>query len=133
MTTKAEEFVTLLESLPEYREAFDVSGFFGLAGEVLPRVMIREPKKADEDAAVTSAHKYLETLDHQDVDVLEDAKSIELLFRVCRDPEKPSYPRFPGPEWMRKNLTGWHVAKLMALVCSVQENASKQGEAADAT
>lgn len=127
--TKASELIALVESLPEYRETFDVSGFFGLAGAALPRVTIREPKKADEDAAVTAAHKYAESLGHADPDVLEDAKSIEILFRVCRDPERPGYPLFPGPDWMRKNLTGWHVAKLMALVCAVQENASKQGDA----
>jgi hypothetical protein len=114
---------------------FDVQGFFGLGDKEIHKVAIRVNTKAEEDAAVVAAHKYAKAISEglvdakQDGDILSDGKAIEALFRACRaageksDDEsrlKIDYPSFPGPQWMRKNMTTDQIATLLNLYQEVR-------------
>jgi len=110
---------------------FDVSGFFGLGDKEIPKLAIRVATKAEEDAALVAAHATVKKLAagdseaRADFDLLGDQKLIQIIFRICFSAtEKTSdgtrYPAFPGPDWMRKNLTTDQIAVLMNLCHGVR-------------
>lgn len=112
---------------------FDVQGFFGLGNKEVSRVGIRVNTKAEEDFSVVSAHKYVKAVSEgieearEDLDLLNDSKAIEALFRACKEvndeaegPDRHKYPAFPGPKWMRSNLTTDQIAVLLNLYHEVR-------------
>ena len=108
---------------------FDVQGFFGVGNKEVHKVSIRVNTKSEEDAAVVAAHKYSKAVSEglldarQDGDILSDGKAIEALFRACRaagEEDGIDYPAFPGPQWMRKNLTTDQIATLLNLYQEVR-------------
>jgi len=135
------KFALAVEARPRRAYEFDVGGFFGLGGLPIHKIAIRVAVKSEEDVAIVSAYDYLTkagaTADsgaRTDADILNDAKAIEVLFRCCQraepgDPAKnvPSdeaqgyrYSAFPGPEWMRNNLTTDQLATILNLVNEVR-------------
>ena len=108
---------------------FEVQSFFGLGDKQIHRVAIRVNTKSEEDVAVVAAHKYAKTVSEgmadakKDGDILNDGKAIEALFRACRAAGESGdidYPAFPGPQWMRKNLTTDQIATLLNLYHEVR-------------
>lgn len=112
---------------------FDVQGFFSLGDREVAKVGIRVNTKSEEDFSVVSAHKYVKAVSEgieeaaQDMDLLNDSKAIEALFRACKevneDAEEGSrnkYAAFPGPKWMRENLTTDQIATLLNLYHEVR-------------
>lgn len=110
---------------PPLRE-FDVNGFFGLGDKPLPKVAMRLARKCEEDTAVRGAHEYVTKVANgldavkTDTDIVNDSKAIEILWRVCRDPDDPKYPLFASPNRMREKLGTDHIACLMNLYDSVR-------------
>jgi hypothetical protein len=148
--TKVDEGKSALAAAIEARGrrayVFDVTGFFGPGAREMPRIGFRVAVKAEEDNAIVLAHGYAHQRSlaagdaaesaRKDADLLGDAKLIHALCEVCRDVKPvggeiaPSandaawgiskYSAFPGPEWMRKNLTTDHLAALMNLYTEVR-------------
>ncbi|NIV35917.1 MAG: hypothetical protein GWN58_42645 [Anaerolineae bacterium] len=106
----------------------------GHDGTPLTRVCYRINSKADEDLAVAAAHAQVHRIAElaeqgkdafrQDGDVLTDNKSIQALYRCCRDPENPERTLFPTPEWMRRELDTDTIAGLLNgyLECRARKN-----------
>lgn len=112
---------------------FDVQGFFSLGNKEVVKVAIRVNTKAEEDFSVVAAHKYVKAVSEGieeaagDMDLLNDSKAIEALFRACKEVNEESdkgrrnaYPAFPGPKWMRENLTTDQIATLLNLYHEVR-------------
>lgn len=118
-----------IETRERASHEFEVQGFFGLGDKEIHKIAIRINTKADEDAAIVAAHKYVKSASDgieevkSDGDILNDGKAIEALFRSCRaagEAEGVDYPVFPGPIWMRKNLTTDQIAALLNLYQEVR-------------
>lgn len=126
----ADEHKSALALALEARERkvhpFDVTGFFGLGGKPMPQLAIRVPTKGEQDAAVVEAHRHAAAISgpveaaKSDGDLLDDAKIVEVLFRMCRDANDPKCPAFPGPRWMRERLTTDQLGALMNLANEVR-------------
>lgn len=119
---------------PRKVHEFDVAGFFGLAGAEVPKIGIRVPTKAEQDAAIRDAHhaltafvKSAETA-KSDEDIARDLKTIHILHRCCLDPKRVTapdgktfcYPAFPSPQWMADHLTTEQIGVLLNLVNEVR-------------
>jgi hypothetical protein len=131
--------------------------FFGPGRKPIGAVAFRVAVKSDEDAAIIAAHRYAaeeakvagsaEMAARSDSDLLGDAKNIEALYRVCMAAEAvaprgwklKTKPRpdgqgsitssaFPGPQWMRRNLTTDQIAYLMNAYLEVRAEASPSGK-----
>ncbi len=137
-----------IEDQPRKAYCFPVAGFFGLGGLAIHGVAIRRAVKAEDDAAIVAAHKYLAELSKNagegaaaalktEGDILGDAKILEIIFRLCRevdqdsiaaatgDPSKwratkENWLAFPGPQWMRDNLGTDQLATLLNLINEVR-------------
>lgn len=115
---------------------FEVHDFFGLGNKPIHKIGIRVSTKSEQDGAVVAAHKYIEAKagnSLSDEDILVDAKTIEVLFHACREvvevepgaePPKHNYPAFPGPQWMRDNMTTDQLAVLLNLYNEVRRKES---------
>ena len=135
MANQIEEYKSKIALAIEQRQRklypFEVQGFFGLGDKVIQRVAIRVAVKAEEDEALVAAHVRIKALASEDKeamgdnDLKVDQKLIQILHRICFSPDEETkdgvpYPAFPGPEWMRKNLTTDQIACLMNLYHEVR-------------
>ncbi len=83
-------------------------------------------RKTEDENAIVEAHKHVIAkaagveAAKSDDDLLRDAKVIEILYRVCRDAEDPKQTAFPGPQWMRDNITTDQLAVLFNLATEVR-------------
>lgn len=85
---------------------------------------------AQQESACAAAHSHVEQASPtaerakaafvQDLDVLANAKMIEVLHRSFRIKGDEKYPLFPSPEWMRDGLTGIGVGILSNLYAECQ-------------
>ena len=83
-------------------------------GTDITKCVFRVNVKSEDDAAVAAAHAIVARLAKRaeagsddfksDDDVLIDNKSIQALYRACRDPDDDKEPLFITPDWMRENL-----------------------------
>lgn len=113
---------------------FDVSGFFGLAGNSVPKLGIRVPTKAEQDEAIRAAHNAATAMRstesaRSDDDIIRDLKTVHILQKCCLDPTeklRPSDqsvyhdPAFPGPDWMSRTMTTEQIGVLLNLVNEVR-------------
>jgi hypothetical protein len=104
----------------------DVSGFFSAGATAVPKVAFWVSTKSEDDAAVSAAHAYVakvageQASAKEDADLVLDAKAVEILWRVCRDPQEPSYPAFTAPSVMREKLSTDKIATLLNLYNEVR-------------
>lgn len=114
-------FAKALEERARKAHEFEVADYFGLAGKPIPKLAIWVNTKSEQDKAIVAAHKYVAIVAGEseaakrDGDLLADAKLVEILFRACRDASDTRYPAFPGPQWMRDQLTTQQIASLVNL------------------
>ncbi len=136
MSTK--EYVSPLAQLIAQRERkvheFDISGFFNLKGEAIPKLGVRVPVKAEQDEAIVAAYVALSAATKNadaaksDDDIVRDLKTLHILHRCCVDPTKKTSPAgvvfydhaFPSPDWMRRNMTTEQIGVLLNLVNEVR-------------
>jgi hypothetical protein len=118
---------------------FEVQGFFGLGNKEIHKIGIRVNTKSEEDDAVVGAHRNVRqkasngaesALD--DPDLINDSKAVEALFRACREvgedgDKKYMYPAFPGPSWMRSNLTTDQISTLLNFYHDVRRREAPEG------
>lgn len=87
-----------------------------LASEIEGEIKMIALSSAEEADAVKAAVEYRRSLLTQlpekfirefleDPTFLDDARSIEKLFRSARDADDPSKPAFPSAQWLREQLT----------------------------
>ncbi len=102
----------------------DCSRFMGLGGKPCGSAFVQVPSVADElesvDAAQTHASKLTLEATRKDPDYINTAKSVELVWRAFRDDADRKYPLFPGPDWMRANLTSDEVGALLNILLEVR-------------
>ncbi len=110
-----------------------VDGFFGPGNKPIPMIGIRVNVKGEEDKAVVDAHRYAQELGKgtdaaKDDDLLREAKVVQALHWACREVDaegKPTgFAAFPGPKWMRDNLTADELAALLNLYNDVRARRS---------
>jgi hypothetical protein len=112
---------------------FPVNDFLGPEQTRKLAIGIRVNRKFEDDDAFAKAHAYAARrakdagdgadAAKKDFDILGDAKLIETLWYACREVVDPDdfskgvteYNAFPGPEWMRKNLSSDQLAALWNL------------------
>lgn len=141
------------EAKPKKHYFFDVEGIFGLGGKPIARIAITRGVGRDGESAILEAHKYAHDEVKKnpgaenalnDFDFMGDAKIRSILFRLCRavdptDPEKAlttkdgqhTYPAFPSPDWMTRELHTDQLASLMALVSEVRQKEAPRPEGLD--
>jgi hypothetical protein len=126
---------------------FDISGFFHLNGDAIPKLGIWTPIKGEQDAAILRAHADIANLTKEaetarsDEDIIKDRKIVHIIHKACLDPrpqKKPDgsgevfyYPAFPSPKWMIDNLTTEQIGTLLNLVNGVRAKESPEPEALD--
>lgn len=135
MATQNDSLKSRLALAIEQRERklfpFEVQGFFGLGNKQIQQIAIRVAVKSEEDEALVAAHARVKELTRgdkeamDDADLTQDQKLIQILHRVCFSPDEKTkdgvpYPAFPGPEWMRKNLTTDQIACIINLYHEVR-------------
>lgn len=119
------ELAASIAAQPRVGVEREVSGFFGLGNAPLRSVRFFVLRKQEENDALRAAHQYVKQQAAgnegaaSDPDFLLDAKCVECLFRSCRDPSS-GRPAFPGPQWMRDNMTGDQIAVLMNIYNEVR-------------
>jgi len=64
----------------------------------------------------------------EDPTILEDAKTVEMLWRACRDIDDPSKPAFPSAKWLRDHLTAEEMSALQSLYQRAERVASRVKE-----
>jgi hypothetical protein len=134
-----------IESQPRKAYCFRVDGFFKAGSKVVPAVAVIRSNKNEDDDAIVAAHKYVAEKAKaagdgaaeakSEGDLLTDAKNVEIIYRLCREvdlasvvaaPDDPSawkatqWGAFPGPDWMRKNLSSDQLAALLHLILEVK-------------
>lgn len=133
-----------IEARGEAVYTFPVSGFFGLGNKPILHIGFRMQGSLEDDAAIDAAHRYLHDLTsgsgeagasaRADGDLLDNAKTVEALWRATREVEEhppgsgqwravanPGYPAFAGgPAWMRKHLTKRELAILLDLLAEAK-------------
>lgn len=60
-----------------------------------------------------------------DPTVLEDAKTVEMVWRACRDIDDPNKPAFPSAQWLRAHLTAEEMNALASLYLRAERVASR--------
>jgi len=131
-------FAQAWETVGRVVEPVSVDGFFGLADKPIPKIGFRIPVVAEQRASIEAAHAAVKNASESaklDPDLLDNEKLIELLYRACMTPEVGAngivYPAFPGPDWMRKNLTADHLAVLYNLLMMVRQQHGPRGREVD--
>ena len=128
---KKSKLALAIEQRERKTHEFEVQGFFALGDTEIQKIAIRVNTKSEDDASIVAAHRYAHSFKgegvataRKDSDILTDGKAIEALFRACRSPKeegaKFEYPIFPGPSWMRENLTTDQIAILLNLYQEVR-------------
>lgn len=111
----------------------DVTGFFGPGGKPVEKIGIRINVNGEEDRAVVDAHRYAAELGKgteaaKDGDLLLSAKQVHVLWTACRavdaEGKATDFGAFPGPKWMRDNLTTDQLAALLNLYNDVRTRQS---------
>lgn len=111
----------------------DVTGFFGPGNRPILEIGIRVNVKGEEDTAVVDAHRYAQELARgteaaKDDDLLREAKVLHALWSACREVDADGNATimgaFPGPKWMRDNLTSDQLAALLNLYNDVRTRQS---------
>jgi hypothetical protein len=146
-----EEYVSPIAKAIEARKRkvheFDISGFFHLNGDAIPKLGVWVPVKGEQDAAIVRAHvdianvtKAAETA-RSDEDILRDRKVVHILQKACLDPTpRPDpadpkkvfyYPAFPSPQWIADHLNTEQIGTLLNLVNGVRAKESPEPEALD--
>jgi hypothetical protein len=126
------KLVQAIEARPRKVYEFEVQGFFDLGGKAVHKIGIRSATKSEQDKSIIAAYQRIEELSGHDrykgdEDLIVDAKTIQILFHVCRRAEEGDkksgyrYPAFPGPAWMADNLTTDQIAVLLHLYSEVRE------------
>lgn len=126
---------------------FDISGFFHLNGDAIPKIGIRVPNKAEQDAAILRAEADIANLTkavesaRADEDIVRDRKVIHIIQKACldpnpqKDPDDPKkvfyYPAFPSPQWIADHMTTEQIGTLLNLVNGVRAKESPEPEALD--
>lgn len=102
----------------------DCSRFMGLGQKPCGPAFVQVPSVADEleavDAAQIHASKLTLEATRKDPDFINTAKSVELVWRAFRDDADRKYPLFPGPDWMRANLTSDEIGALLNILLEVR-------------
>lgn len=89
---------------------FEVPDVLGQSGKSLGQVKMRIATVAEQDQAIRDAHAYAEKIAKNagaasvDPDLLENAKTANILHKVCRN-SKTDSPAFSSPEWMLKKMS----------------------------
>ncbi len=118
-----EEFLLSQERTLHVR---DVSGYFSAGDKPVPKIAFWVSTKEEDDAAVSAAHAYVAKVAgeqagaKEDADLILDAKAVEILWRVCRNPDEPTYPAFTAPSVMRSKLSTDKIATLLNLYNEVR-------------
>lgn len=124
MTSKS-RLQTALEQRERYEHSFDVAGFFRASGD-LPALVMHVPTKAEEIRSIMMAYKDAADLSSaaggaaeeakRDADLVQELKTINVLWHACRDADDPKRPAFEHPLWMRDNLDSDHLGTLLRLL-----------------
>mgnify|MGYP006314876965 FL=1 len=110
-----------------------IEGFLGPGDKPVDMVAVRVNVKGEEDCAVVDAHRYAAELAKgtaaaTDDDLLREAKVVHVLWTAMRavdeNGEAQNYGAFPGPKWMRDNLTSDQLAALLNLYNDVRTRQS---------
>lgn len=109
----------------------DVGPMFGLTDKAKHRIAYVVATKAQDEQAIVRGHRHAQEAAaeggvgakraSEDIDLLNEAKVCELLHMVCREPAHPEddskgasiHSAFPGPKWMRENLSTDDLARLL--------------------
>jgi hypothetical protein len=108
---------------------FDVTGILGLGGKVVRRIAMQIIPNGEETESILHAHATLAEFAKRagrgaeaaakDADIFANEKNIEALFRICRRVDKAGQATrtaaFPGPTWMRDELSTDEIAALLNL------------------
>lgn len=112
-------FVEAYEARPRWMMTVDMAAVLGHAvtghdGAELTKVCYRINTKSEDDSALAAAHAHAARVSKLagaggdelkgDGDILNDAKTLQALYRCCRDPRDPSKTLFPTPSWMAESL-----------------------------
>lgn len=110
-------------------KVFEVNGVLGLGGKPVRRIAMQIIPNGEETESILSAHDTQaecakragrgEAAAAKDADIFANEKNIEALFRICRRVDKNGKPTraaaFPGPKWMREELSTDEIAALLNL------------------
>ncbi len=132
---------------------FKVNDILHLPGKAVQAIAVRVPVKSEDDDAIVAAHKYVaecakragdgEAAAKADLELINDAKIREILWRACREvdpasvaatPDDPSqwkaamWGAFPGPSWMRERLTTDQLAAVFNLLLEVRRKEAPSQE-----
>ena len=100
-------------------DVYDVDDVFGLGGKPIPKIAIVVPRVLQQRHAIEAADRALSTATdtvRNDPDASDNEKQIELLYRVCKNPENIKHDAFPGPKWMRENLSTDQLGAMLNLL-----------------
>lgn len=117
---------TALEQRERYTKDFDVADFFTAGGTELPRIAMRIPTKAEEIRSIAMAYADAATLTKAagssaaeaktDGDLINELKTVAVLWHACRDADDPKRPAFDHHLWMLDNLDSDQLGTLLRLL-----------------
>ena len=119
---KIQEIQSDLEQILENRVRksfeFEVMDYIGGSKKSLGKIRIRVATFAEKNEAIFLSHKYIEKAAKDsnqaliDSDLVNTAKAVFILWKVCLHPTEniPVFQR--GPEWMMKNLSTDEIGKI---------------------
>lgn len=130
---KESKLVAWLKGLPRWHKDIDVSGMKNHDGLFVAKIRFVVNRKSEEDAAIECAYEEADrrakkyaagAVDavKQDPEYVSDFKTVQALWRACKNPDDPVspgkdnndwYPIFPTAQWMKDNLTGRELAYLL--------------------
>lgn len=109
----------LAERKPRYHE-FDAGSLVTIGDKPVGKVKVRLATKAEQDAALVAAHKYVKRITAEapaaaeDSDILDDAKNAYILATVMRDAESPdAFPAVPHGEFLMQKTTTHEIAAML--------------------
>ena len=120
-----------IEGLEVFQREADITGFFSHAGQPIPKVIVRVPKKGAEMKAIMSAYQSAEgiargagsakDLAKMDGDLLHELKMASIVWEAFRDPDDPSKPAFITAEWLFDTLDSDEIGCLLRLLEEVRK------------
>jgi hypothetical protein len=126
------KFQAALESRERYSRKVDVARFFTHTGDPLPSVSVVIPRKGDEMRAIASAYNEAATIAKgagnaaedckRDGDLVNELKTICVLWEAYRDADNPAAPAFIDPVWMRDNLDSDQLGCLLRTLEEVRKH-----------
>ena len=87
-------------------DVYDVDDVFGLGGKPIPKIAIVVPRVLQQRHAIEAADRALSTATdtvRNDPDASDNEKQIELLYRVCKNPENIKHDASPWPKRTREH------------------------------